>query len=279
MVIEKQERQEYETLVGLLEILEEGPVRRALINTWSNVERIWRTDGEMALNHHGKVLTAEERNRLQHTANGNIKDVTKRRGHQAMTVRPYERPKQQMVKKPTFWKNYYFEEGLEKIPYETKAEEEVRFYGWRWMVYASTMSLKPRTDGAKFNPLRPIEEQPGWCYLRLFKREYRDIIDWPSFPTLMEICSWEVELRDPDVLVGFVKPAGSSIWHIEARGHESWAHLEKYAKYIGHHIFGGDQNTYAAVAARAATRRLTRQDTRTLFNGMTPNGTKNRLSG
>ena len=77
------------------------------------------------------------------------------------------------------------------------------------------MSLKPRTDGAKFNPLIPIEEQLGWCYLRLFNREYRDIIDWPLFPTLMEICSWEVELRDPDVLVGFVKPAGSSIWHID----------------------------------------------------------------
>ena len=92
-VIEKQEQQEYETLIGLLETLEEGPVRRALINTWSNVEIIWRMDGETALNHHGKVLTAEERNQLQHAANGNIKDVTKRRGHQAMTVRPYERPK------------------------------------------------------------------------------------------------------------------------------------------------------------------------------------------
>ena len=76
-VIEKQEQREYETLIGLLETLEEGPVCRALINTWSNVERIWRTDGEMALNHHGKVLTVEERNRLQHAANGNIKDVTK----------------------------------------------------------------------------------------------------------------------------------------------------------------------------------------------------------
>ena len=124
-VIEKREQQEYETLVGLLETLEEGPVRRALINTWSNIEMIWKMDGETTLNHHGKVLTAEERNRLQHTANGNIKDVAKRRGHQAMTVRPYERPKQQTVKKPTFWKNYYFEEGLEKIPYETKAEEEI----------------------------------------------------------------------------------------------------------------------------------------------------------
>ena len=102
------------------------------------------------------------------------------------------------------------------------------------------------------------------------QREYRDIINWPSFPMLMEICSWEVELQDPNILVGFVKPAGSSIWHIKARGHENWAHLEKYAKYIRHHIFGGDQSTYAAVTARAATRRLTHRDTRALFNGMTP---------
>ena len=85
-MIEKREQQEYETLTGLLEMLEEGPVRQALINTWSNIEMIWRTDGETALNHHGKVLTAEERNRLQHVTNGNIKDVTKRRGHQAMTT-------------------------------------------------------------------------------------------------------------------------------------------------------------------------------------------------
>ena len=145
------------------------------------------------------------------------------------------------------------------------------------MVYALTMSLKPRTDGAKFNPLILIEEQPGWCYLRLFKREYQDLIDWPSFPTLMEICSWEVELCDPDVLVGFIKPAGSSIWHIKARGHESWVHLEKYAKYIGHHIFGGDQNTYATVTAWAAMRWLTHQDTRALFNGTTPREWYNEL--
>ena len=117
------------------------------------------------------------------------------------------------------------------------------------MVYASTMKMRTRDNGARFNPLKPIEEQPGWCYLQLFKKEYRGIIDWPLFPMLMEMCSWEVELRDPDVLVGFVKPAGSNIWHVEARGHESWAHLDKYVKYMGHHIFGGDQKTYAAVAA------------------------------
>ena len=77
VVMEKQEQREYKTLVGLLETLEEGPVHRALVNTWLNVEAIWRMDGETALNHHGKVLTAEERNRLQHAANGNIKDITK----------------------------------------------------------------------------------------------------------------------------------------------------------------------------------------------------------
>ena len=131
VVIEKREQREYKTLIGLLETLEEGPVRRALMNTWSNIEMIWKMDRETALNHHGKVLTVEERNRLQHATNGNIKDAAKQRGHQAMTVQPYERPKRQTVKKPTFWKNYYFKEGLMKIPYETKAEEEVRFYGWR----------------------------------------------------------------------------------------------------------------------------------------------------
>ena len=77
VVMEKREQREYKTLVGLLETLEEGPVQRALVNTWLNVKKIWRIDGEAALNHHGKVLTAEERNRLQHTANGNIKDITK----------------------------------------------------------------------------------------------------------------------------------------------------------------------------------------------------------
>ena len=159
---------------------------------------------------------------------------------------------------------------MAKVLHETKCEEEVRFYGWHWMVYASTMLLKPRADGVKFNPLKPIEEQPGWCYLRLFKREYQDLINWPLFPMLMEICRWEVELCDTNVLVGFVKPVGSSIWHIKARGHESWVHLEKYAKYIGHHIFGGDQKTYAAVAVRAAIKQLTRRDTRVLFEGTTP---------
>ena len=77
VVIEKREQREYKTLIGLLETLEEGPVRRALMNTWSNIVMIWKMNGETALNHHGKVLTVEERNRLQHATNGNIKDAAK----------------------------------------------------------------------------------------------------------------------------------------------------------------------------------------------------------
>ena len=210
---------EYATLIELLDVIEEGQVRNALLNTWSNIEMIWERDGEEALNHHGRVLTMEERNRLQHSSNRNIKETRGQRKILRMTVKPYDRPKGPTIKKPKsskLWENYYFEEELSKIPNETKSEEEVRFYGWRWMVYASTMNMRTRDDGARFNPLRPIEEQPGWCYLRLFKKEYHDIIDWPSFLTLMEMCSWEIKLRDPDVLVGFVKPAGSNIWHIEA---------------------------------------------------------------
>ena len=60
-------------------------------------------------------------------------------------VKPYDRPKGPTAKKlksSKLWENYYFEEELSKIPYETKSEEEVRFYGWRWMVYASTMNMR-----------------------------------------------------------------------------------------------------------------------------------------
>jgi hypothetical protein len=73
-VILETEQRELETLEQLLEELEEGTVREALLNTWSNVFMIWRKGGEVALNHHGKVLSILERNRLQHVLNGNIKD-------------------------------------------------------------------------------------------------------------------------------------------------------------------------------------------------------------
>ena len=67
--------QEHATLIELLDVIGEGQVRNALLNTWSNIEMIWERDGEEALNHHGRVLMMEERNRLQHSSNGNIKET------------------------------------------------------------------------------------------------------------------------------------------------------------------------------------------------------------
>ena len=85
------ERRELETLKQLFEDVPEGPVREALLNTWSNVFMLWNDGSEAALKHHGKVLSILERNRLQHALNGNIKDEsTRQRGHWAHTVRPYD---------------------------------------------------------------------------------------------------------------------------------------------------------------------------------------------
>ena len=55
-------KRETETLVKLLETLEEGRVHEALLNTWTNVETLWKEGSEAMINHHGKVLSAEERN-------------------------------------------------------------------------------------------------------------------------------------------------------------------------------------------------------------------------
>ena len=85
------EQRELETLKRLLEDVPEGLVHDTLLNTWSNMFMLWNDGSEAALKHHGKVLSILERNRLQHALNGNIKDEsTKRQGHWAHTVRPYD---------------------------------------------------------------------------------------------------------------------------------------------------------------------------------------------
>ena len=66
-------------------------------------------------------------------------------------------------------------------------------------------------------------------------------------------------------MVGLVKMKGRTVWHVEGRGDLSWAHLTKMKEDLGHILLGADQRSYAAVVARAASRRLTRADTRILF--------------
>ena len=82
---------------------------------------------------------------------------------------------------------------------------------------------------------------------------------------LLEICQWEVELRDDQAMIGLVKAKGRTVWHVEERGDLFWAHLTKMKEDLGHILLGVDQRSYAAVAARAVSRRLTRADTRIMF--------------
>ena len=123
------------------------------------------------------------------------------------------------------------------------------------MAYAvTTLPTSRRLGGAngKYRLWAPLDKQPGYCYLQLFKRELRDQIDWPAYLTLLEICSWEVELRDERAMVRLVKARGRMVWHVEGRGDLSWAHLTKMKEELGHILLGVDQQSYAAVAARAA---------------------------
>ena len=94
---------------------------------------------------------------------------------------------------------YQFERNLQKRLVETENESKVWIYGWQWMTYGITTLPKSRRLGrvnGKYRSWLPLDDQPGYCYLRLFKKELRDLIDWPAYPTLLEICQWEVELQD-----------------------------------------------------------------------------------
>ena len=116
-----------------------------------------------------------------------------------------------------------------------------------------------RLGGAngKYHSWLPLDNQPRYCYLRLFKKELRDLINWPAYLTLLEICQWEVKLRDKWAMVGLVKAKGRTVWHMEGRGDLSWAHLMKMKEDLRYILLGADQWSYAAVAARAASRQLT----------------------
>ena len=147
---------------------------------------------------------------------------------------------------------YQFERNLQRILVETEDELRLQIYGWKWMTYAvTTLPMSCRLGGAngKYRSWIPLDEQPGYCYLWFFKQELRDLIHWPAYLTLLEICSWEVELRDERAMVGLVKAKGRTVWHVEGRGDLSWAHLTKMKEDLGYILLGADQRSYVAVAA------------------------------
>ena len=148
------------------------------------------------------------------------------------------------------------------------------------MTYGITTLPKSRRLGGanrKYRSWLPLDDQPGYCYLWLFKKELRDLINWPAYPTLLKICQWEVELRNDRAMVGLVKAKGRTVWHVEGRGDLSWAHLTKMKEDLGHILLGADQRSYAAVAARVASRWLTRESY--LDEIRMKNGTTNRSNG
>ena len=200
---------------------------------------LWKDGGEAALKHHGKVLLILEWNQLQHTLNRNIKDKSTRQwGHWAHTIRPYDWEWWPMAKMPLgMIQKYQFERNLQRIPIETKDKLRSWIYTWKWMTYmVTTLPMSRRLGGAngRYRPWAPLDEQPGYCYLQLFKWELRDQMDWLAYLTLLEICSWEVELHDEWAMVGLVKAQGRMVWHVEGRGDLSWAHLTKMKEELGH---------------------------------------------
>ena len=207
------ERWELETPKQLLEDVPKGLVHDALLNMWSNVFMLWNDGGEAALKHHGKVLLILEQSQLQHALNGNIRDeLTRQWGHWAHTVRPYNWEQQPTAKIPLgMIQKYQFERNLRKILMETEDKLRSQIYAWKWMTYTvTTLPTSCRLGGVngKYRPWAPLDKQPGYCYLWLFKWELRDQIDWLAYPTLLEVYSWEVELCDEQAMVGLVKAWG-----------------------------------------------------------------------
>jgi hypothetical protein len=84
-----EEERQWWTLHLLLSRLDrDDPVYQALLNTWSNIVLIAKFMGIEALKHFGKVLTAEENNRLTHALTGNGR-TTKEYGSRIAPYGPY----------------------------------------------------------------------------------------------------------------------------------------------------------------------------------------------
>ena len=71
---------ELTTLLDILPAITED-IKKTLLDTLSNQVMLWDLAGEKALAHFGKVLSAEEKNRLMHALNGNILGCIHAREH------------------------------------------------------------------------------------------------------------------------------------------------------------------------------------------------------
>ncbi|KAF8670115.1 hypothetical protein AX14_005943 [Amanita brunnescens Koide BX004] len=277
-------QREWEALLLVLTTTDSAPVRDAVLATPTNVETMMSRGQDEMLRHFGQVLTVEELNRLQHALNGNINGRELKKLMRTPSKKPYDRPeksiKQESVSSdlliPKFpickgpaqkLINYCFQQKLERVPEETLMEQQTRVQNWLWMVQAHRQKIERRTS-RKYVPTLSLEQQPGFCYLHLFRREIQKLIDWPRYPTLHEVCSWDPELRNEEVKFEFTRE-GVRLYHFKPGGNTDWKELEEINKTMGHVLVGAERRSFADVARSMQGHRITRQRAREWFNGLT----------
>ncbi|KAF8632523.1 hypothetical protein AX14_010815 [Amanita brunnescens Koide BX004] len=163
--------------------------------------------------------------------------------------------------------NYRFQQKLERVPEETLMEQQTRVQNWLWMVRAHRQKIE-RKSSRKYIPTLSLEQQPGFCYLHLFRREIRELIDWPRYPTLHEVCSWDPELRNEEVKFEFTRE-GVRLYHFRPGGNTDWKELEEINKTMGHVLVGAEKRSFADVARTMQGHQITRRRARDWFNGLT----------
>lgn len=80
-------------------------------------------------------------------------------------------PAQQLV-------NHCYQQKLNRVPKEMLQEQQTCIQNRLWMVHTHWQRIAQKGT-QKYLPTILLEEQPGFCYLHLFRREICDLIDWP----------------------------------------------------------------------------------------------------
>ena len=91
------------------------------------------------------------------------------------------------------------------------------------------------------------------------------MVDWPRYPTLHEVYSWDPELRNKEVKFEFTCE-GVQLYHFQPGGNLDWKELEEINKTMGHVLVGAKKRSFADVARTMQGHRITRRHARDWFN-------------
>ena len=62
----------------------------------------------------------------------------------------------------------------------------------------------------------------GYCYMYLFKPEFYDRYNWPAWPTITQIASWNTELRNPFARFGLQDNNKADYFHVLEENEMRW---------------------------------------------------------